>query len=61
MNWSAGRGVGKLVGRVVAIAGNVRAKEKSRSEEIVEVVAIVERGGNYDNSRLIVAGRGELL
>lgn len=39
LNWSGGRGVGKLVGSVVAIAGRIRDKADPRVEKIVEDVA----------------------
>ena len=39
VNWSAGRGVGKLVGSVVAIAGKMRDKTDPRVEKIEEDVA----------------------
>ena len=63
VHWSAGRGTRKLVGRVVAIAGNERDMKNSRVES---------RGGGgngsdfgkkevlifYADSRLIVAVEG---
>lgn len=54
VNGSAGRGVGKLVGRVVAIAGNMRDKENRRVVEVVEEVVKLEEGKYYEDARLVV-------
>lgn len=54
VNWSAGRGVGKLVGRVVAMAGKVGDKKKDSSRlEGVKVVTNCCEGRYYEDSRII--------
>lgn len=42
------------MGRVVAIAGNMRDKENRRVVEVVEEVVKLEEGKYYEDSRLVV-------